>query len=280
MEIDLNELYVALQSDNVQTLTKLLNTGLQLDQKIPDPSKVLPPFLQNEPPILSMSAFYGARNCFKLIADKYQEFYAVDNLDTPISHFAILGGDCDIIDMLRKVGQDFAVALPFAAEHMKGIVFRFVCNIYEFSLDLNIKDEKGNASIHYAAANGDFELVRFLQENMAEMDIVNKDGMTPLALAAHNGYADIVRFIAKLPGIDVNAQNKDGMTPLALCVENGHTDCVRFLLEADGVKVNEANKEGFTPILIASLKGYGPIVAAIATGKRLLRRLRRARMLT
>ncbi|OHT15470.1 hypothetical protein TRFO_14094 [Tritrichomonas foetus] len=211
MDIDLPLLYVALQSDNIEILTQLLNSGLQLDLKIPDPDHVLPPFLQNEPPIISMATYYGARNCFKLIADRYQEFFAVDNLNRQITLYAILGDDCDLIDMLKKVGQDFSECLPFAAQNMKGTVFRFIYQLYNESLDLNLFDENGNASVHYAAQNGDFELIKFLHENNTSMDIKNSTGMTPLALAAKHGFADIVRYLAKLDAVDVNASDKHGV---------------------------------------------------------------------
>ena len=264
MDKDLKLLYVALQSDNVEMLTQLINTGLQLDLKVPDPDHVLPPFLQNEPPIISMTVYYGARNCFKLIADRYQEFFAVDNENHPITLFAILGGDCDLIDMLKKVGQDFSECLPFAAKNGKGTVFRFIYQLYNESLDLNSVDETGNASIHYAAQNGDFELIKFLKENGANPDIKNADGITPLSLAAKNGYADIARYLAKLDSVNVNASDNHGVTPLYHCVEGGHSDCVSFLLEADGVNVNEADENGYAPLHVSALKGYAPIVTAIA----------------
>ena len=266
MEIDLPLLYVALQSDNVEILTQLVNTGLQLDLKVPDPERVLPPFLQNEPPIISMATYYGARNCFKFIADRYQEFFGVDNLNRPITLYAILGADCDLIDMLKKLGQDFTRCLPFAAQHMKGTVFRFIYQLYNETLDLNTLDESGNASVHYAARNGDFELVKFLYENRAKMEIKNNDGMTPLALAAKYGFADIVKFLAKIDEVNVNSSDKDGVTPLLFCVEGGFSDCVKFLLEADGVNINETDNRGFAPIHMAALKGYWPIVIAISQG--------------
>lgn len=266
MDKDIRLLYVALQSDNVEMLSQLINTGLQLDLKVPDPDHVLPPFLQNEPPIISMTVYYGARNCFKLIADRYQEFFAVDNLNHPITLFAILGGDCDLIDMLKKVGQNFSECLPFAAQNGKGTVFRFIYQLYNEAIDLNSHDETGNASIHYAAQNGDFELIKFLKDNGAEMDIKNKQGMTALALAAKNGYADIVRYLAKLDAVDVNSKDIHGVTPLYWCVEGGYSDCVSFLLEADGVKINETDENGFAPLHVSALKGYAPIVTAITTG--------------
>lgn len=261
---DIGLLYVALQSDNVEILTQLLNTGLQLDLKVPDPNHSLPPFLQNEPPIISIAVYYGARNCFKLIADRYQDFFAVDNLNHPITLFAILGDDCDLIDMLKKVGQDFSVCLPFAAQNNKGTVFRFIYQIYNQTIDLNEKDENHNASVHYAAQNGDFELIKFLNDNSANMDIKNQDGMTPLAIAAKYGFSDIVRYLAKLDSVDVNSKDNHGMTPLNWGVESGHSNCVSFLLEANDVRINEADEKGIAPLHMAALKGYTPMVVAIA----------------
>ena len=173
MEFELEELYVALQSDDSQVLGQFLNTGLQLDMKIQDPNHVLPPFLQNEPSLLSAAAYYCARNCFKLVAERYQNFFITDNAGVPLTDFAILGGDCDIIDLLKGFGLEFEKSLPFAAKNKKDTAFRFICQIQDKQFDIDIFDADKNRlppTLNYLS--DDFDYHAELKQNRHSVSLV------------------------------------------------------------------------------------------------------------
>ena len=56
-------------------------------------------------------------------------------------------------------------------------------------------DVKGWAGIHYAASNGNEEMVRFLVENGADVNAKTANGLTPLSLAESNEYSTIVAVL-------------------------------------------------------------------------------------
>ena len=49
--------------------------------------------------------------------------------------------------------------------------------------DLNARDEAGNTALHWAALNGDVELVKILLNVGSPYDVENKAGATPLIYA-------------------------------------------------------------------------------------------------
>jgi len=209
MDFELKELVLALQSDNEKILEHLINTGLQLDMKIHDPHNSLHPFLQFEPPLLSVAAFYGARKCFRIIAGKFPQFFVRDKRGMSLAHFSILGGDCDIIDLLFGFGLEFDKCLPFAAQNGNGIVFRFLCQLLDKDLDINEMDSNGMAAIHYASLNGDYDLIKFLEIIGADLSLRNAERMTPLLIASKCGYPEIVQYLCNTDGIDINATDED-----------------------------------------------------------------------
>ena len=93
----------------------------------------------------------------------------------------------------------------------------------------------GNTPLHYAVEIGNLEIVEYLLDSGAEVDIKNNHLNTPLHLAASRGLIQISKLlIAK--GADINAQNKDGRTPLHHSIGKNR-ELLKFLLDS-GADVN------------------------------------------
>ena len=58
----------------------------------------------------------------------------------------------------------------------------------------------------------------------------NEDGGTPLHYAAMNGNPEVVERLLEL-GADINAKDNDGYTPLHWASRRGHAEAVKLLLE-------------------------------------------------
>ena len=58
--------------------------------------------------------------------------------------------------------------------------------------DINARDIDGNAPLHFAAMNGNTELVSLFLFNEAIIDIVNKKQQTPLHLSCIGGFEEIL----------------------------------------------------------------------------------------
>lgn len=119
------------------------------------------------------------------------------------------------------------------------------------------KDGDGETPLHWAAANGHNDVVKFLLANKADVNAKDNNGDTPLHEAAGKGYADTAELL--LAGrADVNAKDKNDYTPLHYAVL-GHQLKLVQLLFANKADVSAKDIRSKTPAQLASAKGYTDI---------------------
>ncbi len=132
--------------------------------------------------------------------------------------------------------------------------------------NINYQDKKnGNTALMYASLKGYEDMVKFLLDKGANVNIQNNVGDTALSFAVLKGYEDIVKLLLD-SGVNVNIQNNDGDTVLLFAVDNGQLPIVKILLEYSA-NPNIVNKTGLSAISIAKnqkrkdmirlLKAYG-----------------------
>ena len=85
--------------------------------------------------------------------------------------------------------------------------------LIESSADTNFKTSSGTTALHYAAFNGNIEIINLLIKNGADVKARAKDGVTPLHYAASKNYKDAVKILIE-KGADINAKDVKGKTPL------------------------------------------------------------------
>lgn len=119
--------------------------------------------------------------------------------------------------------------------------------------NVNAIDDSGWTSLHYAAQNGNLDMVKLLIKNGAEFKAMDKDGRAPIHIAAFYGRTNIVEFFidSKIP-IDWKS-DKSGITPLHWAAEGGHLNASRFLV-AQGANINAKDNSGQT-VLHHAVKG-------------------------
>jgi len=128
---------------------------------------------------------------------------------------------------------------------------------------VNSKSKKPtNTPLHYAAINGDIEIVEMLLSRHANINAENKYGNTPLHNAVESKKMEIIELLLK-KGANVNARNSNNLTPFQLAVEEGREEIIKLLLQ-HGATVNSAYtgtyREGYTPLCIAVEEGYEKVV--------------------
>lgn len=84
--------------------------------------------------------------------------------------------------------------------------------------------------LHYAVMNGNREMVLWLLNQGASIDVQDKDGYTPLHLAV-TMQKDTILHLLLANGANVNLQDKWGRTPLLLAIEQKKHDYVEMLLQ-------------------------------------------------
>ena len=120
-------------------------------------------------------------------------------------------------------------------------------------------DRKGSSALHLAAVEGHLNLVKFLVEQGAEVEVTNNDGFTPLHAAAAKGYMEIVKFLVE-QGAGIEVTSNDGSTPLHMAAENDHIEIVEFLVVKRGAQLEVTNNDGQTPLCRAAMLGHTEVV--------------------
>uniref|UniRef100_A0A672YEZ9 Tetratricopeptide repeat, ankyrin repeat and coiled-coil containing 1a n=1 Tax=Sphaeramia orbicularis TaxID=375764 RepID=A0A672YEZ9_9TELE len=130
---------------------------------------------------------------------------------------------------------------------------------------LDLKDEQlavqmdshdslwGETVLSAAAGRGRTEMVVFLLERGAGLEIPNRRGMVPLLSASKHGHTQIVELLLK-HGTDINVTDKQGRTPLMLAASEGHTSTVDLLL-SKGASLSSTDQDSLTALSWACLKG-------------------------
>lgn len=123
------------------------------------------------------------------------------------------------------------------------IVFGFVA----ISVPIYAQNE---TDLWEAVALGDLATLQRALDVGVDPDVLEPNGATPLIVAAMFGQTDLVRFlIEKEATLDI--QNNDGATALHVAALFGHPQAVSLLLAA-GAARDLRNNEGLTPLDLVS----------------------------
>ena len=138
-------------------------------------------------------------------------------------------------------------ALHYAAINGDTEIVRF---LVEHGADITAQDNLlSRSAIHFAAEKGNLECIKYLAEQGA--DLLDRDiyGTTPMHYAARSNKLDVVKFLVDKK-IDYRAKDARGWTAMHYAADGGSIDVVRYLL-AKGLNINELNEVGRTPLFFA-----------------------------
>ncbi|CAG2246543.1 ANKRD50 [Mytilus edulis] len=77
-------------------------------------------------------------------------------------------------------------------------------------------------------AEGHSEVVQYLIEAHANLNLVDSNGQTPLSVACDEGYDEVVKILVDHES-NIHHQDNDGRTPLQIAQLRGHTNITNFL---------------------------------------------------
>jgi uncharacterized protein len=106
----------------------------------------------------------------------------------------------------------------------------------------NQVDDQSRTGLHYAAMNGNLQIIAILVKADAKLNVEDPLGDTPLHLAAEQGQTEAAKLLLAV-GAEVDPQNKDGLTPLMIAASRGNLELVRALL-AKGASVTKNDYTG------------------------------------
>ncbi|KAJ7056775.1 prosome, macropain 26S subunit, non-ATPase, 10, isoform CRA_c [Mycena amicta] len=104
-------------------------------------------------------------------------------------------------------------------------------------------------TVHSAAQNKQLHVIRSLTaENPKLINALDADERTPLHWAASSGATDIVRFLIDKDA-EIDVVDNMGWSPLHIAVSSGHDEIVQELVGA-GADVNKKNAKGIAPLYV------------------------------
>ena len=151
---------------------------------------------------------------------------------------------------------------PVADAAMRGD-FDTVRALLEERADVNAPEGDGMTALHWAAERGDRDVASLLLKAGANPRAETRIGRyTPLHVAAKNGRAEIVRLLVDA-NAGINVVTATGAAPLHFAAASGSADAVNILLEA-GADANARELQwGQTPLMFAAAVGRTDVVKAL-----------------
>ena len=122
--------------------------------------------------------------------------------------------------------------------------------VKDCDFDINVKDKDGWTPLHFAAAIGSLDIVKFLVNNEAK---INHSDAPALILAVRGGHFDVVKYLVN-SGAEIEARGKEG-TALFYAAKYGHHRIVEFLTENGAEPNSKIRRQDWLPLHESSRLG-------------------------
>ncbi len=129
---------------------------------------------------------------------------------------------------------------------------------------VDTRDDLGRSAFLLVVRDaGSAELMRWLHDRGAAVDLADAGGRTALSWASAAGRLDLVRELVGW-GAEVDRRDTHSRTTLFHAVTEDRRDVVAFLLD-HGAAINAADRFGDTPLIMACSKGFGELAKQLLT---------------
>jgi len=200
----------------------------------------------NDMTLLHLASAEGQLEVVKyLIEEKGADVNCKDKDENTPLHLAATSGRVAaakiVADRITNIGRkdkDRMIRLMCTAQKGQMDVVRYL--VEEKHADVNCQNIYGMTPLHFAAINGQLELVQFLFDHSADVNCKDEEGRTPVHLAAC-GDIEIVIFLAEHGG-DVNCKTNNGTTPLQIAAVSDKIDNVKYLIDKSADQQGEYSR--------------------------------------
>ncbi|MEE9443648.1 MAG: ankyrin repeat domain-containing protein [candidate division Zixibacteria bacterium] len=175
-------------------------------------------------------------------------------------HFAAENGHLQIVELLLDRGADLEAIDVDGDTPLMGAAIRGHSEIFKMLLsrgaDVDILNINENGVLHYAAMGGSVEIVDLLLDrgqNINTQVAQNQGGFTPLIMAVFRNKQEVVKFLLE-KGADIEISDSYGRTPLSIAVQENKQELVKFLLDK-GADIENLDCYAYTPLYLARATG-------------------------
>ncbi|KAI0544424.1 ankyrin repeat-containing domain protein [Xylaria curta] len=181
------------------------------------------------------------------------------NISPGLLHRAVFGANLDLIKMVIQAGADVNEIDPRTGEtplytHLTGTpsiaIVQYLVNTCK--TDINLAGGDLGYPIMQACRTTNLEIIRFLVEAGADVNVKDRAGRSPIHLFYYTGSNDVNILVDH--GANLEAKDKLGRTALHYAAAIGDEKDVEELLKSSSIDVNQRDNDGWTPLMWACLQ--------------------------
>ena len=210
---------------------------------------------------LHIAALYGHLNLCKTLIDKSNFNVQMTDRDGYTAlHYSARKGCYDSIKFFTDIGTDIKLktnngmnCLHIAAHHDHLNLCKILINKNYFDGQISAND--GCTALHYFAINGRYELIKFLADMGADINLKNNLGLNCLHIAALYGHLNLCKELINKHNTDVKIGDLGGSTALHYSAKNGSYELINFFADM-GTDINLKTKNGLNCLHIAADSGH------------------------
>lgn len=241
---------------NTQTILEALNQGADPNRQLEYEQDYFKNSFSLSTPLIAISSInYCADGVMLLLeygADPNQpvlwEWLDITFFDLKFSY--------RMMGFFFEFGMDFLDAMLINFEEsIAWDLFMF----YQERKILNFEDEPGWTALHFAAIQGDLNMIETLLNYEADVNATGILGITPLMLSSYSGYTAAFETLIQNENLDLFQSTHSQTNALMFAAAGGHIEEVE-VLKNKGIDVNSYNFYSYTPLMWASYYGHLEVV--------------------
>ena len=122
---------------------------------------------------------------------------------------------------------------------------------------------EARTAVHAACVAGFEDLVQFLAECLAEVDVEDSNGTRPVLIASGLGHEDVVQRLVQLRA-NPNRATSDGVAPIHAACAGGHS-AAALVLARCRADIRAPDSDGWSPLHVAIHRGDMWLVRVLAS---------------
>ncbi|TAK58171.1 MAG: ankyrin repeat domain-containing protein, partial [Bacteroidetes bacterium] len=219
-------------------------------------------FIETETPVLQYAALAGDVALVKMLVDskaKINDRHYMTSLQ-----FAMVGGSASIVDLLLASGADPGektsngnTSVHIAAATGNSSFIQLMLS--KISDGINKTNDNGQTPLMLAICSRNVDAVKQLVASGADVKAKDKQRMNALHYAAAVGSLDMVKYFVEEQKLDVKSEASEAVTPLHVAASMDKPEIVEYLL-LNGAKLDAKTSEGFTALHYAAQNGNFDLV--------------------